>query len=369
MKQQKWLQMACALAMAATVSFAMPLPTEAISLGSILGGVSDIANEAKAYKEMNQKIHYYDETEEGRQELLQKFKDRTGEVYNPERKAQLDDIMAHLTEGIAATDPSIYDKPYLYYLTPDPTFNAACSYGHVMYVNIGTFSLTDNMDELAVVLGHEMGHGQKSHVAHALKKRSMTALGAAIIAGSLSGDALKENLLSIAVNQIDTVQISRKDEWEADNLSFDYIYHGGYNPGATAAIWQRVIDMQGDNSSNFVGEIFSPSDHPSNMQRRDNYEKKISELSGKHVTIKKGTDTVQINGKDFVTPAAAAGMTQAERKYFVMGNLAAAYDHKQNKETAVNDNGTVKLGNQAIITPMNGDPSADDLAALLNKIK
>ena len=78
---------------------------------------------------------------------------------------------------------------------------------------------------------------------------------------------------------------------------------------------------------------------------------------------------MQVNGKDFVTPAAAAGMTQAERKYFVMGNLAAAYDHKQNKEAAVNDNGTVKLGNQAIITPMNGDPSADDLAALLNKIK
>ena len=71
MKQRKWLQMACALAMTATVSFAMPMPTEAISLGSILDGVNGIAGQAKAYKEMNEQIHYYEETEEGRQEVLQ----------------------------------------------------------------------------------------------------------------------------------------------------------------------------------------------------------------------------------------------------------------------------------------------------------
>ena len=175
--------------------------------------------------------------------------------------------------------------------------------------------------------------------------------------------------MDLAVNQVKTVQIGRKDEWEADNLSFDYIYHAGYNPGATAAIWQRVIEKMGDNSASFVGEIFSPSDHPSNAQRRDNYEKKLAELSGKHITIKKDSDTVQVNKKDFVTPAPAADMSSAERKYFVMGNLVSAYAHGQAGKPAEVVNGTVMLGNQAIMTPAEGDPTAEELAALLNKIK
>lgn len=365
----KAIKTLCAIALTTGLFTVLPTGAEAFSLGSILGDAGKVLDTVHQYKALEDEAHYKNETEEGRQEVFENMKETYGVAYNDYYNGQLDDIMSRLSQGIAEVDPTINDMPYLYFMCPDPNFNAFCSYGHVMCVNIGMFYLTTNPDEVAVVLGHEMGHGQEKHVANALLKRAKTDYGAAIISGSLSGTALSDTVMDLAVNQVKTVQIGRKDEWEADNLSFDYIYHAGYNPGATAAIWQRVIEKMGDNSASFVGEIFSPSDHPSNAQRRDNYEKKLAELSGKHITIKKDSDTVQVNKKDFVTPAPAADMSSAERKYFVMGNLVSAYAHGQAGKPAEVVNGTVMLGNQAIMTPAEGDPTAEELAALLNKIK
>jgi hypothetical protein len=128
------------------------------------------------------------------------------------------------------------------------------------------------------------------------------------------------------------------------------------------------MEKQPSQSSSFVGEIFSPSDHPTNEQRRDNYAKKLHEFSQNKVSVDNGM--VKVNGKDFLSPAPAAGMSTAERSYFVAGNLAAVYHTQaQTVPDAWVQDGTVLLGNQPIITPQNGDPSAQELANRLNTIK
>lgn len=357
----------CTAALAAMISAcAIPAPTaEAFSIGDIIG----IAQGAAQYALLDKEFNYYNNTEEGRQELFKSYQEKLGVVHDEAKEAELSSIMSRLTASIGAEDPSIYDKPYLYFICADESFNAFCSMGHVMVVNDGLFKYLTNTDELAVVLGHEMGHGQKDHVVNAMHKKAKTELGAAVISGALGGSALSQEVLGIAVNQIETVQITRGNEKEADKLSFDYIYRAGYNPGAAAAVWQRVIEKGGDNDPTFAQEVFSPSDHPSNSERRDTYEKQLTELSKKHVTLKGNTNTVEVNGKEFVTPAPAGDMSAAERKYFVMGSLAAAYDHGENKNPAEARNGTVYLGSQAIITPADGDPSAETLAERLNQIK
>ena len=76
-----------------------------------------------------------------------------------------------------------------------------------------------------------------------------------------------------------------------------------------------------------------------------------------------------VNGKNFVTPAAAGDMSAAERSYFVVGNLAAAYHNGHNKEAAYVDGKTVMLGAQPIMTCTYDDESAQKLADRLNKIK
>lgn len=366
-RKLKLAMTASILGLCLSLPMASPVAVEASAdWGSIIGAV---VGGASAYKQIDKQMDYVNNTEEGRQEYFAKMKEEQGVSDNAYYNGMLDEIMTNLTNGIAASDPSIKDKPFLYFLNADTSFNAACGLGHCMTVNIGLFSISENTDEVAFVLGHEMGHGMKDHVVKGTRKKLNTIIGAQIAAGALGGGELANIAMSAMVGQINNVQITKKNEWEADNLSFDYCYAAGYNPGAGAALWQRIFEKQGEFKNSLAGEIFSPNDHPGNEERRDNYEKKLVALSGKHVSIKKNSDMVQVNGKDFVAPAAISSMSGAERKYFLMGNLAAAYNHGQDKLSATASDGTVYLGNQAIITPTGDDPSAAELAKRLNEIK
>lgn len=363
MNMKKKAAAACVAAMAA-VSLPMGIvpiqPVQADLITDVIGGL-------QVKSALSKQIKHYDTTKEGQNEIYQAVTKRTGVLYNSYYNERLASIMSRLSHSIAQTDSSIKTLPYRWYVSPDKTFNAACTMGHVMIVNKGMFDLVSNDDEIAVVLGHEMGHGQKHHVTNSTQKKVNVEIGKMVLADTIGGSGLNNLILNTISNQIETVHIDRAAEWEADNLSFGYITGAGYNPGATAAIWQRVMEKYGDNTSDFVGEIFSPSDHPSHQERRDSYAKKLYEMSGKHASVKDGT--VYVNGKKFIKPAATYSMSSAERSYFVLGNLAAAYQNGHSKQPATASGGTLYLGPQNIMTPVNGDPSAEELAAQLNKIK
>lgn len=363
MNMKKKAAAACVAVMAA-VSLPMGIvpvqPVQADLITDVIGGL-------QVKSALSKQIKHYDTTKEGQNEIYQAVTKQTGVLYNSYYNERLASIMNRLSHSIAQTDSSIKTLPYRWYVSPDKTFNAACTMGHVMIVNKGMFDLVSNDDEIAVVLGHEMGHGQKHHVANSTQKKVNVEIGKMVLADTIGGSGLNNLILNTISNQIETVHIDRAAEWEADNLSFGYITGAGYNPGATAAIWQRVMEKYGDNTSDFVGEIFSPSDHPSHQERRDSYAKKLYEMSGKHASVKDGT--VYVNGKKFIKPAATYSMSSAERSYFVLGNLAAAYQNGHSKQPATASGGTLYLGPQNIMTPVNGDPSAEELAAQLNKIK
>ena len=363
MNMKKKAASACVAVMAA-VSLPMGIvpvqPVQADLITDVIGGL-------QVKSALSKQIKHYDTTKEGQNEIYQAVTKRTGVLDNEYYNERLASIMNRLSPSIAQTDSSIKTLPYRWYVSPDKTFNAACTMGHVMIVNKGMFDLVSNDDEIAVVLGHEMGHGQKHHVANSTQKKVNVEIGKMVLADTIGGSGLNNLILNTISNQIETVHIDRAAEWEADNLSFGYITRAGYNPGATAAIWQRVMEKYGDNTSDFVGEIFSPSDHPSHQERRDSYAKKLYEMSGKHASVKDGT--VYVNGKKFIKPAATYSMSSAERSYFVLGNLAAAYQNGHSKQPATASGGTLYLGPQNIMTPVNGDPSAEELAAQLNKIK
>lgn len=333
-----------------------PATAEALSAGSIIGAVIGGAVSAS---QANSYIKHYNNTEEGRQEYFRTMKEKYGVNNDPYLNNRLAGIMTNLTRAIGQVDGSIYEKPYNYFINNEKSFNAFCTLGHNMSVNTGLFKVINNEDEIAVVLGHEMGHGQKDHPAKGMKR----SIGPQILAnatGSIVG--------VLVANAWNNQGITKPMEWEADNLAFEYMTHSPYNPGACAAVWQRVIDKGGDNkSSSFAHFMAGGSDHPSNSSRRDNYAKKLTEYSGKHVSVQNGK--VQINGKNFVTPAPGADMSGAERSYFVAGNLAAAFHNGHNKSDATVNGNIVMLGAQPIMECLKGDENPQTLADRLNAIK
>lgn len=305
-------------AIGAAVTFfpsAMPI-AEAGLLESLIGAGIQVAA-------MSEQINYFDD--KGRDDLYVQMRSENGVNDDPVLNERLDVIMANLTAGIAAVDPSINEKPYNYFINPDTSFNAFCSLGNNISVNTGLFDLTNNDDEIAVVIAHEMAHGQKKHVKKGYNKRIPVILGSVAISeatGGLGGAVLG----AVISNQLTAKSITKPQEWEADNIAFDYINNTDYNPGACAALWQRVLEkMNTEGAGNFVGEIFAPSDHPTNEQRRNNYSKKLTEMSDGRMTVAEGTIT--LNGKNFLVCAVDEenDMSAAERAYFIAGNLAKLY--------------------------------------------
>ena len=338
---------------------AAPAAAEAFSLGSVIGAAVGGAITAA---QVNSTIKHYNNSEEGRQAYFQALQNQLGVNSDPYLNSRLATIMTNLTQAIGQVDSTVYDKPYNYFINNEQSFNAFCALGHNMSVNTGLFNLVDNDDEIAVVLGHEMGHGQKDHPAKGMKR----AIGPQILANAAGGGLIGVAGVLVA-NTWNNQGITKPQEWEADNLAFEYITHSPYNPGACAAIWQRVLERGGDSSSSFATFMAGGSDHPSHSARRDNYAKKLHEYSGKHVTVKDGR--VQVNGKDFVTPAAGAGMSGAERSYFVAGNLSAAFHNGHNKSAATVQGNIVMLGAQPVMECLSGDEGAQALADRLNTIK
>ena len=342
-------------------------PTVHASGAGLIGGIAGTLIKGAAMRsEVRKIIKQYNETPEGQAALYNGFREKVGVDDNIEYNEKLDRIMANLTKGVAAVDPTINDKPYKYFVAAQDELNAACAMAHVMMVNRGTFKALPNEDEIAAIVGHEMGHGQKNHSVKTLEKQVNQQITAGLLGSALGGGAITSLLTNIALNHTDAHK-SKKFETEADSLSMDYLVNTPYNLGATAAVMQRFVDLSIGKERSRAEAFFKPSDHPDSARRRDACAKKLFEYSGKHASAKDGTVTV--NKKTFMKPAAAENMSGAERSYFVLGNLARAYHDGQDKHEATVQNGTVMLGSQAIVTPADGDEDAQVLADRLNSIK
>lgn len=357
--QKKLFTTAGAALIGISCIFAQPVPVHAAAWGNLIGAGAQ-------YIQLNKEIKYYNN--DGRDKYFEQLKEKYGVNEDQGLNDRLGGIMTNLSASIAAKDPSITSKPYNYFINTDTSFNAFCSLGHNMSVNTGLFDLLSNTDEIAVVIAHEMGHGQKDHPAKSLAKSMPYELIAQIYAAAQNNSA-SNSAAGIFANYATATQVTKPQEWEADNLAFDYVTGAGYNPGACAAVWQRVIEKQGSSSSkNFAGEIFSPSDHPSNEDRRANYSKKLTELSNNAVTVSDGV--IKIHNKVFMTVNDMDNLSGKERAYLIAGNLAAAYHNNKNASSAYSDdNGILYLGDQAIMTVQAGDPSAGELVDQLNRIK
>lgn len=341
-----------------------PTTTEAFSLGKFGDAVVGTAVQQQKVKES---LDYYEN--DGRNELFEQLKASDGVVDDPSLNEELGNIMTRLTNAIAQKEPSIADKPYNYFINPQTAFNAYCSLGHNVSVNVGVFSFFDNNeDQVAAVVAHELVHGQKKHPFNGAQKK-MTVEFIQKIAGSQMSGGNRLAVDLVATN-VKAAGITKPNEWEADNVAFAYITDAGYNPGAPAAVWQRVIDHMGKGGSKgLFDDLLNPSTHPGEKERLANYSKKLTEYSNNKVAVNATTGEIKVNNKTFMKPAAFAGMSVLERSYLIAGHLAVAYHNNASSAQASNEDGIVKLGDFSIVQTCSDDVSADELAKILNDIK
>lgn len=103
-------------------------------------------------------------------------------------------------------------------------------------------NLTD--DEVAIVMGHEIGHALREHG----RKRAAKS-GATEIAGKLAGAGLSawlgvnknvSNAVTGGAAKLAVLKFSREDESEADLVGLDMAARAGYDPRAGVALWEKM---------------------------------------------------------------------------------------------------------------------------------
>lgn len=360
-----WKAMALAAVCGTAISFAaVPVPqADANILGAVIGAVQGGA----AYAQIDKQLNYYNNTEEGRQKLYTQYKEKYGVNYDSFLNAQLDAMMNEMSAGIRAVDPTIDKKPYIYFINNDTSFNAFCTLGHNLSVNIGAFEkLAYDEDELAFVIGHELAHGEKKHPARGVTRGLPVSLLAALYSSQNPNAA--SYIGATLLNAVGTAKLVTKPmETEADKLGFDYAVGAGYNIGGGAALWQRILERNGKGHGGFA-ELFN--DHPRSISRRDAYSKRLTKWSNNKVRVNADTGEILVQGKSFYTPKDNGVKSGLEQAYLIAGNLAAVFHDPDQAPGAVTTQGGVLLvGRQPILT-LAGTPDpagvTSRLAAILN---
>ena len=158
-------------------------------------------------------------------ELYNEFKD-TGEFYDDEKwQEYVDAIGQRLLQH--SNDK---DRTYYFFVLDVPTINAFATGDAYIYIHRGLITYLSSEDQLAAVIGHEIGHVARRH--HA-KRRAATLLGqaAGMTAYYLTG---RGEMLeaSNAVSQMWISGYGREDELDADRFGAELLARAGYNPMA-----------------------------------------------------------------------------------------------------------------------------------------
>lgn len=117
--------------------------------------------------------------------------------------------------------------------------NAFAVPGCYIYVTRGLLSIANSEDELAFVLGHEVGHVAANHSAQRQSRSVLSGLGALAV-GVLTGSGELAQLAAQGA-QLYTLRFSRTQEFQSDDLGVRYMVRAGYDPRAGADMLQQLI--------------------------------------------------------------------------------------------------------------------------------
>ena len=133
------------------------------------------------------------------------------------------------------------DLKYYFKIVKDDEFNAFALPGGFVYVNSGLLK-SANDDELACVLGHEIGHIAAKHSV----KRLQANLGYQILINIALGASDQQTILQAVDITYSLVALgySRKDEFLADRLAIKYAQKSGYKPYGMISFFKKLKSQQ-----------------------------------------------------------------------------------------------------------------------------
>ena len=147
----------------------------------------------------------------------------------------------------------------------DDTPNAFALPGQKIGVYRGMLSIASNPDQLAAVIGHEIGHVQARHGNERASTNFATQMGLAIASVALATEGGTDERMLAALGLGAQVGVllpfSRQHEIEADLIGLDLMARAGFDPRESVELWENMRQKAGGNSVEFL------STHPGHGTR------------------------------------------------------------------------------------------------------
>ena len=135
------------------------------------------------------------------------------------------------------------DLDWHFFIVDAQEVNAFAVPGGFVYVNRGLIERADQMDELAGVLGHEIGHVVRRHTVKQMEKQQGANVGItlACILTSICSSQAAGAAINIAGGAV-FARFSRQDEAEADAEGVKNTVRAGISPAGMVSMFQKLID-------------------------------------------------------------------------------------------------------------------------------
>jgi len=126
--------------------------------------------------------------------------------------------------------------------------------------------VTENQDQLAAIMGHEVGHVLEHHSNERLSANKLSNVGLAVAAIALGASEVENKGLWVAglgmgVQYGVIMPYSRSHESEADIVGQELMARSGFSPEASIQLWENMSKLSKDAPPEFM------STHPSNETR------------------------------------------------------------------------------------------------------
>ncbi|WP_026914377.1 M48 family metalloprotease [Christiangramia portivictoriae] len=160
------------------------------------------------------------------------------------------------TNSMASSSP--YEFKF-YLLADEETVNAFALPGGPIFITYALFKKLEDEDQLAGVLGHEIGHVISRHSAERMAKQGFTnSILTGVAVGSESGGATQT--AAVAANLVN-MKYGRGDELESDHIGVKIMLEAGYDPEALIGVMKILESSSG---SSRLPEFQSTHPNPKN---------------------------------------------------------------------------------------------------------
>jgi len=192
------------------------------------------------------------------------------------RDSAVDQFVSALGKSMASRT-SRANLDWHFSVVNSPEVNAFALPGGFIYVNRGAIEQADRLDELAGIMGHEIGHVVRRHSAKQIEETEKKDVGVVLLCTLTVACRTIGGRLAIGIGaEAKTAHYSQHDEAEADSEGVVNTTRAGIDPEGLPTFFQKLLDTRAQQPT-AVEAFFST--HPTDQSRVAATRKQITTLN------------------------------------------------------------------------------------------